>query len=146
MTNHNHNPKRILIVEDNQFLMEGLAIIINDEPDMEVVGMATSRTKGLDLALKEMPDLVLLDIGLGDENGIDIIPDLVNKTDAKVLIMTGMPVLELYEDALSKGARGILLKEENTSAILLEAIKRVVEGKIWLSESIRHCISIHHPE
>jgi|GEM_PF-4048571 len=146
MTEGITNPIRILIIEDNQFLAEGLAIIINYEPDMEVVGMADTCADALTLALEENPDLVLLDICLHGENGIDIIPDLVNKTDAKVLIMTGMPVLELYEDALSKGARGILLKEENTSAILLEAIKRVVEGKIWLSESIRHSISIHHPE
>ncbi len=127
---------RILIVEDNQFLAEGLAIIINDEPDMKVVGMATTRSEGLNLALKEKPDLVLLDIGLGDENGIDIIPDLVYQADSKVLVMTGMPVFELYEEALSKGARGVMIKD-NTADVLLEAIKRVIEGEIWLSESIR---------
>lgn len=145
MANLKNNSIRILIAEDNQFLMEGLARIINDEPDMKVVGMASTCAEGLNLALKEKPDLVLLDIGLGDENGIHIIPDLVKKADSKVLVMTGMPVFELYEEALSKGACGVMIKD-NTAAVLLEAIKSVIKGEIWLSESIRHGISIEYLE
>ena len=132
---------RILIVEDSRFFMEGLAMIINKNPDMEVVGMAPTCVEALNLALKEKPDLVLLDIILDGENGIDIIPDLINKTGAKVLIMTGITDFELHEDAMLQGARGVVVKQ-NTSAVLLEAIKRVAGGEIWLSDSVRHRIDV----
>src|SRR5215203_1854792 len=134
---------RILIVEDNQFLIDGLTIIINDEPDMKVVGKANTGSEGLNLALCENPDLVLLDIGLGDVCGIDIIPDLINKTNSKVLVMTGMPVFELYEEALLNGARGVMIKD-NTADVLLHAIRKVMEGEIWLSDSIKQAISIEN--
>jgi len=140
MTNRRKKTIRTLIVEDSKFLIEGLAIIINAETGMEIVGMANTCAECLSLVRKENPDLVLLDIILNDENGIEIIPDLVNKTSSKVLIMTGINDFAVYEDAMLQGVGGIVVKEDS-SAVLLEAIKKVAAGEIWLSDTVRHRIS-----
>jgi two-component system nitrate/nitrite response regulator NarL len=131
----NKKPIRILIVDDYQFLLESLVLVINSEPDMEVVGTATTLAEALNLALKEKPDLVVLDIDLNGENGIDIIPDLINKANSKVLMLTGLYDPELYKEAMSKGAHGIILKG-NAIETLLRVIKKVDQGKIWVSDSI----------
>src|SRR5215831_8812082 len=66
---------RILLVDDHQIFLTGLQLLIEKEPDMTVVGTAGNRTGALAM-MQEQPDIVLLDLDLGNESGIDFLPQL----------------------------------------------------------------------
>ena len=127
---------RILLVDDHQSFMDGLAMVINTRhPELEIIGTACNSEVALKITRQEKPDLVLLDLDLGHENGIDLLPLFTTETNTKVLILTGLRDLDLHESAISRGARGVLLKDESAN-IILKAIEKVSAGEIWASKNI----------
>lgn len=129
------NTIRILLVDDHKSFSEGLAMVINSrKPAMEVVAMASTREEALDAVVKYKPDLAILDMDLGASNTLDFLPDFLERTSAKVLILTGMLDPKVHEAAIVKGARGVLLKGESAKTIL-KAIERVNAGEIWASNT-----------
>lgn len=125
-------PIRIMLVDDHQTVLWGLEKLINGEsPKMEVVGKATNCADALRLAKESHPDVILLDLDLGDESGLDIIPALLKNGRARVLILTGGRDLEVTDRAVLNGARGIVRKEE-PAEILLRAIEKIHSGELWL--------------
>lgn len=123
-------PIRILIVDDHAIVRAGLRMLIDQNPTMKVVGVAGNRAEALDAAAKEHPDIIILDILLGDEDGLTILPELraVAKS-ARVLVLTGMRSSE--NRAMLAGAMGVVLKEHATE-ILIKAIDKVNQGEVWL--------------
>jgi DNA-binding NarL/FixJ family response regulator len=98
---------------------------------METIGKVTSASEAIGHAQRLAPDVILLDIDLGRENGIDAIPQLVEKTHAKVLVLTGVRDPALQDRAMLAGASGVIGKEEQPDDIL-KAIAKVHAGEIWL--------------
>ncbi len=128
-------PIRILLVDDHKSFSEGLAMLINTNKSvMEVVGMANNSKEAIELAARTEPDIILLDVDLGDENGIEFVPELNNKTDAKIIILTGAQNPTLHENAIMRGARGVLLKTD-PGQVILKAIERVYDGEMWLNNA-----------
>jgi two-component system, NarL family, nitrate/nitrite response regulator NarL len=122
---------RILIVEDHLSMSWGLSRLIETEqPRMQVVGIADdlASARGQVMALK--PDLVLLDLDLGDDDGAQLIPELVAK-GIKVLVLTGMRDEAVQDASIVAGARGIVLKEMSHD-LILKAIEKVHAGELWL--------------
>ncbi len=127
---------RILLIDDHRSFMEGLAMVIASQtPAMEVVGMAGNRTEALTAAGKLEPDLILMDMDLGNSFSLDFLPELLEKTSAKILMLTGMQNPDLHDDAIVKGARGVVLKGESAKMIL-KAIEKVHAGEIWASNTM----------
>ena len=127
------NSIRILLIDDHKSFMEGLAMVINSQsPAMEVVGMVGSRVEALTAVTHLELDLVLMDMDLGDSLSLDFLPELLEKTSAKVLMLTGMRDLELHDRAILEGASGVLLKDESAK-VILKAIEKVHNGEIWAS-------------
>ncbi len=127
------NSIRILLIDDHKSFTDGLAMVINSQtPAMEVVGTAGNRTEALTAVGRLKPDLILMDMDLGDSLSLDFLPEILKKTSAKVLMLTGMQNPELHDDAIVKGARGVLLKGESAKTIL-KAIEKVHAGEIWAS-------------
>lgn len=123
---------RIMLVDDHQTVLWGLEKLINGEsPKMEVVGKAANCADALRLAKKIRPDIILLDLDLGGESGLDIIPALLKDGRAHVVILTGVRDLEVADRAVLNGARGIVRKEE-PAEILLRAIEKIHGGELWL--------------
>ncbi len=103
----------ILLVDDHKSFTDGLQMVIDSQkPAMEVVGTASTPADAVKTAVKLKPDLILLDMDLGDSLSLDFLPELLEKTESKVLMLTGLSNTDLHETALLKGARGILMKGE----------------------------------
>lgn len=123
---------RVLLVDDHHTVLWGLEKLIDGEkPRMEVVGKATSGTEAIALAERVRPNVVLLDIDLGEQNGIKAIAALITRSNAKVLVLTGLSNPSVHDAAVRSGARGVVHKKDKAETIL-KAIKKVHEGEFWL--------------
>lgn len=128
-------PIRILLVDDHRSVLWGLEKLIEGEnPGMEVIGKATSSQEALRLLDEARPDIILLDLDLGGENGVSAIPALIAKSGAKALVLTGSRDSSVHDSAILAGAMGVVEKGESAETIL-KAIRKVFEGEIWLDRS-----------
>jgi two-component system, NarL family, nitrate/nitrite response regulator NarL len=125
-------PIRIFIIDDHPTIIWGLERLIESEqPRMVMVGKATGFASAMLLMEQAQPDVVLLDLdlGLGKENGLDSIPEILKKSTAKILVLTGVRDTSAHEAAIRAGALGVVGKEI-ASAELLQAIERVHRGEL----------------
>ncbi len=128
-------PIRILLVDDRRIMLWALERLIESEnPRMEIVGKATCVAEALDLAGKSRPDVILLDLDFTAENGVDAIPELIAKSKAKVLMLTGLRDPSIHDAAVLAGARGVIGKEAAPEDIL-KAIEKVHQGELWLDRA-----------
>jgi DNA-binding NarL/FixJ family response regulator len=111
-------------------------MLIENFPGMEVMYEAASATEALTFADGESPDIVLLDLELGSENGLDFIPRLLSAfSPAKVLVLTASLDTETHQRAISEGASGIVVKEHSPE-VLINALRCVHSGELWLGRSL----------
>lgn len=126
---------KILLVEDHPIFSKGLASLIEAQPTYKVVGEARDCKEAIEAIYRTDPDILVLDLNLKGENGLELIQDL-QSIHPKLPIL----VLSMYEEryyaerVLRAGARGYIMKAEAGDTIL-EAIRTVLAGKIWLSEA-----------
>ncbi len=126
---------RVLIIDDHKSVLWGLERLIESEkPRMTVAGKADSGARGIQLAEQLKPDVILLDIALGNENGLDSIATLLAKCSARIVVLTGVRDPAMRDKAVLAGARGIVGKEEPPENIL-KAIEKVNSGELWLDRS-----------
>lgn len=126
-------PIRVMIVDDHKAVLWGLERLVDSaKPRMEVVGTASSRTELLNKVGVAKPDVILLDLDLNGEDGADALPELPRQTAAQVLILTGDRNPESHQNAILKGARGVVGKDESAD-VLLRAIECVHAGEVWLN-------------
>ena len=129
-------PIRILIVDDHVVVRAGLRMLIEQNPSMKVIGLAGNRSEALALAAGEQPNIIILDILLGDEDGLSFLPELLKvATKARVLVLTGLRSSEAQRRAIFAGAMGVVLKD-HAAEVLINAIKKVHEGELWLDRSL----------
>jgi DNA-binding NarL/FixJ family response regulator len=126
-------PIRVLIVDDHKIIRDGLRDLITSRGDIEVVGDAANAADACRLALSEKPDLVVLDLDLGDEDGLALLPRLLEIDSAmRVIILTGVRDPARRDKAMELGARGVVLKDQGASE-LLSAIEKVARTEdYWL--------------
>ena len=133
MSPQNPTPIRVLLVDDHRIVLWALEKLIGSEkPRMEVVGSATSCAEALKLADKVSPDVIVLDMDLGDGNGVDAIRGLIAKSKAKVLVLTGSRDQSVHDGAVLAGASGIVEREDPAETIL-KAIEKIYAGQLWLN-------------
>jgi DNA-binding NarL/FixJ family response regulator len=127
---------RILIVDDHAVVRAGLRMLIDQNPEMEVVGVAGNHAEAMAIAASEQPNMIILDILLGDEDGLMILPELRKAAkDARVLVLTGLRGSESQRRAMMAGAMGVVLKE-HAAEVLIKAIQKVHQGEVWLDRSL----------
>lgn len=128
-------PIKILLLDDHKSVLWGLEKLIEGEhPTMAVIGKATTSAEALALLDQVRPDIILLDLDLGGENGSNAIQALIAKSSAKVLVLTGSRDIAVHDAAVLAGAMGVVEKGESAETIL-KAIRKVHEGEIWLDRS-----------
>jgi len=129
--------RRIFLVDDHPITRQGVAVLINQEADLEVCGEADSAPKAFDLLQKAKADLAVVDISLKTTSGIELTKNLkVLLPDLPILIMS-MHDESLYaERALRAGAKGYVMKQEASDNILI-AIRRILSGELYLSEKMK---------
>jgi len=125
-------PIRVLIVDDHKSVLWGLEKLIDSEqPLMRVVGKATRCAEALVAVEHHQPDVLLLDVDLEEDNGLDILDALRGRSCPNVLIVSGLRDAQMLESAMRKGARGVVCKAESAESIL-KAIVHVHKGEFWL--------------
>jgi DNA-binding NarL/FixJ family response regulator len=127
---------RVLIVDDHPAVREALALRISRQPDLEVCGEAADTSEALRLVAETQPDVAVVDISFKTGNGIDLIKRIKDRNDNVRILVWSMHSESLYaERALRNGALGYITKDQATDRIV-EAIRRVLTGKVWLSDAM----------
>jgi two-component system nitrate/nitrite response regulator NarL len=130
------HPIRILFIDHYEMVRAGLRLLIESQPGFTVIGEATERNAALTLATREQPDVILLDLDLGDSSGLDFLPELRTAApQARVLVLTALRDPEAHRRAVRLGAVGLLLKEK-APEVLLRAIEKVHTGEAWIDRSM----------
>ncbi len=127
---------RVMIVDDHAVIRTGLRMLIEQDQTMTVVAMAGTPAEALLLAAQEKPDIIVLDLILGEENGLEFLPQLCKTSpNSRVLILTGVQATESHRMAIRRGAMGIVLKQQ-AAELLLKAIQKVHAGEVWIDRSM----------
>jgi DNA-binding NarL/FixJ family response regulator len=126
----------ILICDDQAVVREGLELLLNLEKDITVTGLAQDGAEAVDLAAKNHPDLILMDLKMPGMNGIEATRRIrSNFQDIKILVLTTYDDDEWLFDAIRAGASGYLLKDTPRER-LVEAIRGTMEGRSFLDPSV----------
>jgi two-component system response regulator DevR len=127
---------RILLVDDHEVVRLGLAVLLEDAPAVSVVGEAGSAREALIACERLDPDVVILDIRLPDQPGVDVCRQIVERwPHIKVIILTSYANDELIAEAISAGAVGYVLKQVGNEE-LLRAIEAIRDGKALLDPQV----------
>jgi len=136
MKNRAKATRRILIVDSHSMMRQGLARLIDREPDLEACGEADTAAQALKRISVDKPDLVLANIALPDCNGLELIKELQGLHPRLPLLVVSAHDESLYaERVLRAGGRGYIMKQEG-GRMLLRAIRQVLSGQIYVSETI----------
>ncbi len=127
---------RVLIVEDQAVVREGLAAILSYQADIEVVGQAKDGIEAVEMLNETKPDVILLDLVMPRQDGLTTIPILKEKLpDVHILVLTSFADNERVYQAIKFGAQGYMLKDA-THTQLLQGIRDVAQGLATLYPSI----------
>ena len=127
---------RVLIADDQALVRTGFRVILDAEPDLEVVGEAGDGSETVELVPRKRPDVVLMDIRMPNLDGIEATRRLTALPRApRVLMLTTFDLDEYVYEALRAGASGFLLKDAGADE-LLHAVRVVAAGEALLSPSI----------
>lgn len=131
---------KVLLVEDHTMVRLGLSLVFDNTDEIDLIGEADNGKKGVELALKLNPDVVLMDIGLPEMDGIQATSFIKRvNPNIKILIFTSRESEDDVFDALSAGADGYIMKGANEVQII-SAIKAVSEGTAWLDPAIARLV------
>jgi DNA-binding NarL/FixJ family response regulator len=128
--------KQVLIVDDHPMMRQGLAQLIDHEPDLMACGEADSAAQALERINADKPDLVLADISLPDRSGLELIKDIQALHAGLPMLVVSMHDESLYaERVLRAGGRGYIMKQQG-GKMLMRAIRQVLSGQIYVSEKM----------
>jgi len=131
---------KVLIIDNYPLCVKGLTAVLESYSKLNIIAAASNCADAVKIAERERPQLVILEIRLGKENGMDIISKLKSIIPEVIILVLSTQDERFYsERVLRLGARGYLLKTEPVN-IVMEAINTVLEGKVYLSESERERI------
>ncbi|MCQ2585061.1 MAG: response regulator transcription factor [Treponema sp.] len=127
-------PISVLIIDDHPLFSRGLAQLIETQKEYKVVAMAQNRNEALDTIQKYTPNLAIVDLNLGQEDGLDLIKDILIYSPRTTVLVLSMHDERYYaERALKAGAKGYIMKAEAETSVI-NAIRTVMDGKIYLSD------------
>ena len=122
------------MVEDHVSVRAGLRLLLESHDNFIVVGEAKDKAEAQEVFEREKPELVLLDLDLRGESGLDLIEEFTSK-GARVLVLTGVADEEQHQRCLRLGAKGLIRKEQ-THSVLFKAIEKVNQGEVWFDRTM----------
>src|ERR1039457_4862457 len=127
---------KILLVDDHPLVREGVANLINQQPDFEVCGEAASEPQALEIIGSTKADVAVVDISLENGSGLELIKSIKAMHPTVAMLALSMHDESLYaERALRAGARGYIMKREATKKVI-QAIRCVLAGQLYVSDKI----------
>ena len=127
---------RVVIAEDQNVVREGFVAMLSFESDIEVVGQANDGIQALAKIKKLKPDVLLLDLKMPEQGGLETIPIVIEQTpEVRILVLTSFDEGETIYEAIKAGALGYMLKD-CTKNQLVKAIREVARGEAFLEPSI----------
>ena len=127
---------RVLLIDDSPIIRLGLRSALEDCADIQIVGEAGTAAEGVTAAARHKPDVVLLDLHLPDQSGLQACRELKKlRPQTQVLILTSSNYERNLQEAMNAGAQGYLLKDVNGAA-LADALRTVASGKPVLDPSM----------
>lgn len=138
---------RILVVDDESVVREGVVAILSYQSDFEVVAEAENGLQALEVARKTKPDVILLDMVMPKQDGLATIPKLKEiLPDARILVLTSFAEADRVYQTIKAGALGYLLKD-STRVQLMQAIRDVAKGQASIHPSVALKVihEIDHP-
>ncbi|WP_018609010.1 response regulator transcription factor [Uliginosibacterium gangwonense] len=129
-------PIQVFIVDDHKTILWGLQRLVESaRPHMQVAGVASCREALFASLSSKKIDVIVLDLDLGGQSSIEIIPFILQNSTAKILILTGDRSPSVHRAAILAGAKGIVLKDESAET-LLQAIKQIHAGEVWIDHRL----------
>jgi DNA-binding NarL/FixJ family response regulator len=126
---------RVLIADDQSLVRAGFRLVLENHPDMEVVGEASNGREAVYSAGRLAPDVVLMDIRMPELDGIAATREITARDQARVLVLTTYDLDEYVYDALQAGASGFLLKDTPPEQ-LADGIRAVAGGEALLAPTV----------
>lgn len=126
-------PVRVLVCEDHQVVAQGLALLLNAQPDLEVAGIVGTAAEVEEVALSAHPDVVLMDYGLPDASGVEATVALKSALpDVKVVMLTSYADEDVLVAAIDAGCSGFVTKHKGGQEVLA-AVRLAAEGEAAVS-------------
>ena len=122
---------RVLVVDDQELVLDGLSVILSAQPDIDVVGTASDGHDAVKAACEMGPDVVLMDVRMPGLDGIQATRAIVQRTNCRVLVLTTYDSDDHVIQALRAGASGFLTKDTPRQA-LLTAVRAAADGTMQL--------------
>src|SRR6266850_3711573 len=131
---------KLLIADDHAILRHGLRRILEAEPDMSIIGEAATGLDAVKRAKQLKPDVVIMDISMPEQDGIESTRQIVKSMDARVLILSVHLEHHVISEAVSAGASGYLAKD-SVDQELISAIRSVVHGGTVFSSTVSRTLA-----
>jgi DNA-binding NarL/FixJ family response regulator len=135
---------RVLVVDDHPIVRQGLALLINQEPDLVVCGEAEEAMGAMHVLVSSKPDILIVDISLSGPDGIDLLKNIRTVYPTLPVLILSMHDESIYaERALRAGANGYIMKQEATEKVLV-ALRRILGGEIYVSDRVANTMLKHY--
>jgi len=129
---------KILLVDGHKVLRDGLKAILSRDPDFQVTGETESGLEAVQICKAERPDIVIMEIGLPDLNGIEATAEILRHSpETRVMILTMLEDELTMLNSIRSGVRGFVLKKVSGEG-LREALRTVIKGGFYLSPEVSH--------
>jgi DNA-binding NarL/FixJ family response regulator len=133
---------KVIVVDDHELLRSGINVLFKRASEIEVVGDASTGGAGMKLIADLQPDVVVLDVKLPDENGIDLTRQITeNYPEIKVLVISADLLKHIIDQAVSAGAQGVMLKE-SVYTELVDAVIAIHNNKRHFCSRVKEIIAI----
>ena len=127
---------RVLVADDHAIIREGLRVMLGNQPDMEVVAVATNGREAIQLVDKQEPDIAVIDLSMPELNGVEAIQQMMPRhPHLQVVVLSIHETKPYVYRALKAGAKGYLVKE-TAGLEVVDAVRAVQRGERYLSQSI----------
>lgn len=125
-------PMNLVLVDDHPLMLAGLTQLLRAEPEFDILATCGSVEEGLDAVSKYQPDVLVLDLKLGEDSGLSLLSHLAGTSRPAVVILTAAEDENIWLEAAQRGARGIVLKA-TAPRVLEDCLRAVHRGETWLN-------------
>lgn len=137
MKNKESSGIKVLIVDDQQIIIDGLCSLLTDAPEIDIAGGCSNPLLLMNMVAEHKPDVILMDLNMPVKDGIECIKEILDSyPEQKILMLTGYDDIALIREALKQGATGYVLKNIGKEE-LIAAVKAVATGAKFLDQQVQ---------